>query len=336
MRDQTAAFWLIVFLAVVAKPSEAGLPPGAPYLLTITGDNTITFVPQAQLNPNKIDYEAKVEYLIDIRTAADEAAAKKEGAGTKKKTARKARKKDNESNGAAVTTSATSAVDVSLHSTQMRFRQNGQVTVESRLSRLSFQGRLLPEAPILRVTSNDAPPRLQEILRTFDTPIATILLDDEMNAVARKVRENGPFHAMAETLLSIHTPVPRSVAAWDAPTQLAMGHNQTAKGTLHFEKIKESLDKTGGLVNVKVSGVLKAEGVVVGKLIKDGTYTVTGAQAYEPKSRAWKSARWSVVVDNELANPGGVTIAHAKGTMTVTAKALDGSTADPAAPLVKP
>ncbi len=104
---------------------------------------------------------------------------------------------------------------------------------------------------------------------------------------------------------------------------------------MHFEKIKESLEKTGGLVNVKVSGVLKAEGAIAGKLIKDGTYTVTGEQAYDAKSRAWKTVRWAVVVDNELAAPGGLTVAHAKGTMTVTSKAR-GAANEPAAPIVKP
>ena len=48
---------------------------------------------------------------------------------------------------------------------------------------------------------------------------------------------------MIETILSIHTPIPRDVNSWEAPTQLAMGHGQTAKGMLRFEKIKKD-DKT--------------------------------------------------------------------------------------------
>ena len=80
-------------------------------------------------------------------------------------------------------------------------------------------------------------------------------------------------------------------------------------------------------MKVKVSGVLKAEGVVAGNLIKDGTYTVTGEQLYEPSSREWKSARWSVVVDNELANPAGVVVARAKGNMLVESRLFDDSQA---------
>ena len=56
----------------------------------------------------------------------------------------------------------------------------------------------------------------------------------------RQVHLQGPLHAITETLLSIHTPIPTDVAFWEAPTQLAMGHNQTAKGMLRFEKDKAS------------------------------------------------------------------------------------------------
>src|SRR6185437_4090806 len=120
-----------------------------------------------------------------------------------------------------------------------------------------------------------------------------------------------------------HTPIPRDVASWEAPTQLAMGHGQTAKGILRFEKTKERAADSGGLINVKVSGVLKAEGAIVGNLIKDGTYTMTGEQSYDPRSREWKSARWSVAVKSELANAAGITLAHAQGNMLVQTRTLD-------------
>ena len=101
-----------------------------------------------------------------------------------------------------------------------------------------------------------------------------------------------------------------------------MGQNQTAKGMLRFEKDKGSAALPGGLIRVKVSGVLKAEGVMVGNFIKDGRYTVSGEQHYDPKSREWKKATWSVDVANELANAAGVTVAQAKGKMLVDSKML--------------
>ena len=56
--------------------------------------------------------------------------------------------------------------------------------------------------------------------------------------------------------------------------------------------------------------------------IKNGTYTVTGEQHYDPKSREWKTATWSVEVANELANAAGLTVAHATGKMRVDSKML--------------
>jgi hypothetical protein len=330
MRPRTEARWLIMAVPVIvaagAKPGASSLPPGRQHLLTFEGDNTITFVPQANLNPFKIDYRARIEYIVDTRIG-EEALARTEST-VKKKASRKtvspgvkAKRKD--ASGAAVKVDG--VVDVSLHSSEMKFRQKGQAVMESRMSRSRFQGRIQPDAPILSVSANEAPPRLQEVLKSFDTPAASILLDESSNVIDRKFRSDGPLRAVVETLLSIHTPIPRDVAYWEAPTQLAMGHGQTAKGALRFEKVKESLDKTAGLVKVKVSGVLKAEGAVVGNLIKDGTYTVAGEQTYDPRSREWKSARWSVAVNNELANAGGQTVAHARGTMIVESKALDDS-----------
>ena len=231
---------------------------------------------------------------------------------------------------------AASAIDITLHSTEMRLRQNDQVVVESRISRSRFQGRLRPDAPVLSVSYKEAPPALELLLKKFDTPAASVLLDDRSRAVRRVVRFDGPLHAIVETLLSIHTPIPKEMAFWEAPTQLAMGHGQTAKGILRFEKDKESVAKTGGLVKVRLSGKLRAEGAMVGNLIKDGTYTVTGDQQYDPHTREWKSARWSVAINNELANAAGFTVARATGHMVVESKALDSGSSAVAGPNPKP
>ena len=47
--------------------AAAALPPGRPYVLTIKGDNTVTFVPETGLAPLPIDYKARVEYLVNSR-----------------------------------------------------------------------------------------------------------------------------------------------------------------------------------------------------------------------------------------------------------------------------
>jgi hypothetical protein len=307
----------LVIASSGASPSTAALPPGRQYVLTIDGENTVTFIPQTGLTPHKIDYRARVEYIVNNRTGED-AAGKGDGT-TKKKAVRKSTvaAKSKRKEGDQPASKVASSVELSIHASEMRVRQNGQPVVESRISRTRFQGRIQPEAPVISVSASEAPPRLQELLKTFDTPAASLLLNENSQVVDRRVRSDGPQRALIETLLSIHTPIPSDVAFWEAPTQLAMGHGQTAKGKLRFEKQKESLGETGGLVKVKITGDLKAEGIVVGRLIKDGTYSVTGEQTYDTSTHEWTSAHWSVDINNELANPGGRSVAHARGTMLV-------------------
>jgi len=316
------AGWAI--LAAGAGPGDRPRLPGRPHLLTIEGENTVTFVPQAGLNPHHIEYRARVEYLVNIRSSGDANAGTesdvKNSTGPKTAAAPSAIKPKK---GSKAAQKIAGAVDIALHSTEMRLRQNDQVVLESRISRARFQGRLQPDAPVLTVSYKEAPPALELLLKKFDTPAASVLLDDRARVVRRVVRLDGPLHAIVETLLSIHTPIPKDMAFWEAPTQLAMGHGQTANGILRFEKDKESVAKTGGLVKVRVAGKLRAEGAVVGNLIKNGIYTVTGDQEYDPRTREWKSARWSVAINNELANAAGLTVAQAQGHMVVESNALD-------------
>ena len=195
-------------------------------------------------------------------------------------------------------------------------------------ARARFQGRFIPEGAGGECCVPRCAPGFQDLLKRFDLTAASVLLDDRARVISRQVRLQGPLHAITETVLSIHTPIPTDAAFWEAQTQLAMGHNQTAKGMLRFEKDKGSTALPGGLVRVKVSGVLKAEGAIVGNFIKDGRYTVSGVQHYDPKSREWKKATWTVDVSNELANAAGVTVAQAKGKMLVESGAVSARSAN--------
>lgn len=324
MAVRTPAWWVIILASVLAmalaRPGRAAVPPGRQHVLTIEGENTVTFAPRAGLAGAKVDYKARIEYIVNTRTGDAAISTKKSGRKSSTSTARSRKKDGGEAPG-----KVSSAVDIIIHSTEMKFHHNDQTIIDSHMSRSRLQGQINANTPIIDVSMKNAPPRLQEVLKTFDTTAATMLLDEDARVVSRKFRTDVPFHAVIETLLSIHTPIPRSVAFWEAPTRLVMGHGQTAKGMLRFEKDKESVAKTGGLVKVKVSGVLKAEGVVAGNLIKDGTYTVSGEQLYDPGSREWRSARWSVVVDNELANAAGIVVARARGNMLVQSRLFDES-----------
>jgi hypothetical protein len=307
--------------ASAAAPAADARPAPRPHVLTIEGQNTVTFVPAAGLDPIPIDYRARVEYRVYVRTDLD---AEPTGRGTSKKnTRRKPATSTRPNQGRADGAKAVAGIGVAMHAVEIRFRQQGQTVLESRISRARFQGRFQPGSPILSVSYNEAPPALQDTLKKFDTTAAFVLIDEQSRVIERTIKVEGSLEPIVETLLSIHTPIPRDAATWEAPTQLAMGHGQTAKGTLRFEKDKASFDRTVGLVTAKVSGVLSAKGVVAGNLIKDGTYTVKGEQTYDPRSRSWTSARWQVAVENELANAAGTTVAHSRGQMTVDSKAVE-------------
>ena len=144
--------WLFL-LAAAALPAFGSEPetgaPGKPrqHLLTIAGDNNVTFVPAAGLNPATVEYQARIEYLVKTRTGAE---LKADNNTTKKKTrskstrAAKRAKKSDADDGPAPTVA--SAVDIAIHAAEMDFLQNGQTVVQSRISRARFQGRLMPEA----------------------------------------------------------------------------------------------------------------------------------------------------------------------------------------------
>jgi hypothetical protein len=349
MRSRVAASGLIILASIMATALAGPIPPGRQHRLTIEGENTVTFVPQSGLPPLKIDYKARIEYIVNTRfgketkpsaeetppeeTPDDDPPAEKASAKTKTSTIKaksKAKSKTKES----PASKYSGAVDLALHSSEMTIRQGGQPILETRMDRNRLQGRLTPDAPTMNVTVGDAPPMVQEILKRFDTVSATMSINDDYKEMGRKFRYEGAQRAVTETILSIHTPIPKGVDSWETPTQLAMGHGQTAKGKLRFEKEKDKASasakptgdgaKSSDIVKVKVSGVLKAEGVVAGRFIKDGTYTVTGEQTYDMHTKEWTSSRWSVVVANDLANQAGQTVAQARGTMTVQSTALVG------------
>jgi len=336
--------WLGLTTALILNGgSIAGpLPPGRQHRVSIEGENTVTFVPRANLAPIKFDYQVKVEYIVDTRygkeskpSTDEEVKPPVEEVAVKKVVVKKAprtKKKEAESPASRIS----GAIDLSLHSLERSYRQNGQSILETRASRARFQGRVQPDAPVFNVSANDAPPPVQQILKNFDVVAASLLLNDDLKVVDRRYRVEGAQRAVLETLLSIHTPVPKGVDSWELPTQLVMGHGQTAKGLLRFEKQKPAATarptdpRPSDLIKVKVSGVLRAEGVIAGNLIKDGTYTVTGEQTFDSHTHEWIAARWSVVVVNELANQAGITVAQSKGTMTVESRAVvAGSSATP-------
>jgi hypothetical protein len=333
---------VMVIIASGSDPKVGSLPLGRQHRLTIVGDFTVTPFPETGLAPLTLDYRAEMEYVVNTRrvdeaeTKADIAAKKKSGSRNAGPTKRAERKK-----GDKPAAKVTGAVDIAIHSAELKLRRDAEIVLESRINRASFQGQLVPEDPFLNVSYREAPPGVQDFLRTFDTTAASVLLDDRSHVVARRIRNEGPLYAFIETLLSIHTPIPSDLASWEAPAQLAMGLSAPLKGILHFEKLKSDA-KTDELVRVKVSGMLEAVREIRGSQssrhpfmvtnVEMFNYKVVGEQTYNPRSREWRSARWLV---DTLVHPDNRAIAEQRVKIIVESKALDDPPADAAAPIPK-
>jgi hypothetical protein len=104
-------------------------------------------------NPATVEYQARIEYLVKTRTAEElkgdktVAAITKKGRNKSTRGAKKAKKADGDGEPGSVS----SAVDIAIHAAEMDFLQNGQTVVQSRITRDRFQGRLMPEMPVLTV-----------------------------------------------------------------------------------------------------------------------------------------------------------------------------------------
>ena len=295
------------------------------HVLTIEGENNVTFAPAAGLNPYKVEYRARIEYLVKTRTGQElEADSKHDQQEEDPEQGRRGRRR--RSRRQTPTTSRRPPSPPRLISRSMPPRWTSCRTARRwcsrRISRARFQGRFMPDAPVLSVAYREAPPMLQDLLKRFDVTAASVLLDDRARVLSDRFGSRARCTRSPRRSCRFTRRFPPTPPSGKPPLSSRWATIKPPRECSGFEKDKASAALPGGLVRVKVSGVLKAEGAIVGNLIKDGRYTVTGEQHYDPKSREWKKASWSVDVANDLANAAGVTVAHAKGKMMVDSKML--------------
>ena len=55
----------------ITSPKSAAPSSPRQHILTIEGENNVTFVPAAGLNPFKVEYRARIEYLVKTRTGKE-------------------------------------------------------------------------------------------------------------------------------------------------------------------------------------------------------------------------------------------------------------------------
>ena len=156
-------------VALGPEPDKTAPVPARQHLLTIEGENDITFAPAAGLNSSKLEYRARIEYVVKTRTG-DElegdagTTSKKKTKSKATRTARKAKKAEVDDE---PPPTVASAVDIAIHAAEMDFLQNGQTVVQSRISRSRFQGRFSPDAGLEPRLSGSTPsaPGSAETLR---------------------------------------------------------------------------------------------------------------------------------------------------------------------------
>lgn len=209
-------------------------------------------------------------------------------------------------------------MDVSIHSLDLRLKENGKESLNTRFSRAGIvtkRGNSTEE-----LDYEDQAPRIQQRLQCFDRTAVTVELDAAGNELKRTTDIEGalaePINGLLESLLSVHARFPNDANRWDVPARLAMGEGRFAKGTLRFEK----LVREGNTVRVRVAGRLVPQGGAAkpGES-RTGTHSVTGEQIYDLTSREWRSADWSIELALDIFQ-NGKPAGAVNGTMKLTVR----------------
>ncbi len=200
-------------------------------------------------------------------------------------------------------TRAERSLTVSIHSTEVKLTEDGQQTFSIRMTRsgaVSRRGETSEEE-----SDSKAQPKLQRVLRSFDTPVYLVAFDAAGKEIKRTRKIEGPtaqqFGDLADLILSVHAPFPVDSLRWESRAKMITAQGQTVAGTLTFEKVGFA----PGAVRVKVVGRL---GLVIqppkADEVRVPSYTVTGEQIYDLATQEWRSARWSIEMAFDILRKG--------------------------------
>jgi len=212
------------------------------------------------------------------------------------------------------------AVDVSIHSIDIEMKVGGKATT-SHFDRTAIRTKDGGQERV--VVYDKAPSALRTVMEEFDRPVATIALDSEGGETGRSLKIDKTslliVHGMIDNTRIFHVRFPQGKDRWEAPAKIPMGFGQYARGTLTYQKVDSTA--AAGPVRVKVSGELRLTGKMGGGEIKDGKFTVSGEQVYDPAGRECASGALAIVLKYDIevnAKPAGST----SGTMKVTLQRL--------------
>ncbi len=219
-------------------------------------------------------------------------------------------------------------MDVSIHSLEIRLKENGKETLNSRMSRAGIvtkRGGSSEEDDY-----EDQAPSMQQRLRCFDTTAVTVAFDASGKELKRTAKIEGPLAeqigGLIESLLAIHVGFPREADRWEVPARLTMGQGRTAQGTLRFEKVS----REGKTVRMRVAGrLVPTGGGAKSEETRTGSYSVSGEQVYDTAAQQWRSADWSIELSLDVLQ-NGKPAGAASGSMKLTVRpAIPEEAADP-------
>ncbi len=197
-----------------------------------------------------------------------------------------------------------------LHRIEDRTTLGDQPTVCSTRSREQIHARRGDEV-IVDATQDTAEEPLAAMLQaSFDTPLCTMILDDDGREVARQTTvDPGAKMVLDEGVIAntrlFHGPFPAEKKTWQAPAEISMGGGRLAKGTLEYTVLdRPPADRVTPpeQVAVRVTGQLAGgddEGPAGRDLV---TYRFDGTQVYDRKQGCWISGKFDVGVRSEVSS----------------------------------
>lgn len=206
---------------------------------------------------------------------------------------------------------------------QVKSTTNGQEQVNARMSRsgiTDFSGGKTKE-----VKTESGPPQLKRMLTdSFGSPICKLEVDASGKEQKRTIvagpgaKELIDSGMIANTTL-FHPWYAADKDEWEAPMELSAGMMAMATGKVKYTKIPGG---KGGQA-VKVAGTLRLDGAQApgGLVFKNGKYTVSGEQTYDPDRGEWIAGKLTLDVAFQL-HDAEKPVGGATGIMNVIFEAL--------------
>jgi hypothetical protein len=190
--------------------------------------------------------------------------------------------------------------EVSIGGMQVKVDLDGRTIMNSRMDRTGARFHEGDQNPT-DVPYDRAPDPLKKLLAQFDVPAACITLGPDGGETGREIlleRESSLIeNGVVENARLFHAPFPGAQTEWESPAKISMGTGHFSQGTLKY--VKGETDARG-LVEISVSGELKADGKTGDSKIRNGVYRVSGRQQFDPSQDRWVSGHLEVNVSLDM------------------------------------